>query len=104
MVDLLLRSLYKAVLTKDLKFVIHYAYYNLADSSQTIGAALKDCVGIPVKEFALIAIHENGDVKTYSSPALNPARHKIFSDAFKSTFSKAVRRVGSEASSQSQGK
>lgn len=60
---------------------------------QTIKDALRDCVRIPVKEFALIAICENGELQTYASPPLSKYHDKIFSESFKSTFTRAAHRV-----------
>jgi hypothetical protein len=49
-----------------------------------------------VKEFALIAVCENGEVQTYASPSLSKHHEKIFSDGFKSTFTRAVHRAAAD--------
>jgi len=51
-----------------------------------------------VKEFALIAVCENGDLQTFASPTLSKYHDKIFSDSFKSSFNRAMRRAAAEES------
>ncbi|KAE8449087.1 hypothetical protein EG329_008470 [Mollisiaceae sp. DMI_Dod_QoI] len=60
--------------------------------SQTIEAALRDCVGIPVKAYALIARLENGEDKVYSSASLADYRGRIFTDPVKDIFRKSIKK------------
>lgn len=63
----------------------------------TIEAALRDCVGLPVKDFALIVSLETGEEKTYTSHSLTPFQPQIFTDRFKHDFRRSVQRsVGGE--------
>lgn len=59
----------------------------------TIEAALRDCVRLPVKEFALIVLLENGEERTYTSQLLTPCQPRIFSDRFRQEFRRNVRRT-----------
>ena len=63
---------------------------------KTIEAALRDCVRLPVKEFALIVQLENGDEKTYTSQSLSPYQPRIFSDRFRQDFQRSIRRTTTE--------
>jgi hypothetical protein len=57
------------------------------DLSKTIKASLRECVGIPIKEFALAVVLENGEEKTYSSTS------QIVTDQSRQNFSRSVRRA-----------
>jgi len=61
--------------------------------TKTIEAALRECVRIPVKEFGLVVILENGEEKTYSSSSLAHYRQRFFTDQFHSNFRRAVRKA-----------
>ncbi|KAF4622808.1 hypothetical protein G7Y89_g14217 [Cudoniella acicularis] len=65
---------------------------------QPIESALRDCAQIPVREFALVVILENGEEKTYSSTSLKPYRPRIFTERFRRDFRQCVRRAGVEGS------
>ena len=67
-------------------------------SLKSIEAALKDCVRIPVKTFALYAVLENGEERTYTSQTLTPYHQEIFSRRFKEEFRRNVRRAQTEIS------
>lgn len=56
------------------------------DHFKAIETALRDCAQIPVKEFALVVLLENGEEKTYSSTSLKAHWPKIFSERFKRDF------------------
>lgn len=58
----------------------------------SIEAALRDCVGLPVKDFALIVSLETGEEKTYTSHSLTPFQPQIFTDRFKHGFRRSVQR------------
>ncbi|RFU24067.1 hypothetical protein B7463_g12271, partial [Scytalidium lignicola] len=60
--------------------------------SLSIETALRDCVGLPVKDFALIVSLENGEEKTYTSHSLTPFQPQIFTDQFKHGFRRGVQR------------
>jgi hypothetical protein len=64
---------------------------------KTIEAALRDCVGLPVKDFAVIVVLENGDEKTYTSPFLTPYQQKIFTNKFRQDFRRSMRRATAES-------
>jgi hypothetical protein len=65
--------------------------------SKTIEAALRDCVRLPVKEFALIVLLESGDEKTYTSRSLTPRQSKIFREQFITDFRRSARRGTAES-------
>ncbi|KAG0652329.1 Uncharacterized protein D0Z07_1411 [Hyphodiscus hymeniophilus] len=65
---------------------------------KSIEAALRDCVRLPVKEFALIVQLENGEERTYTSQSLTPWQPRIFGDRFRQDFRRSVHRAASEAS------
>ena len=65
----------------------------LTDSPKTIEAALRDCVRLPVKEFALIVLLESGEERTYTSQSLTPCQPRIFSERFRTDFRRNVRRA-----------
>ena len=61
-----------------------------------IEAALRDCVRLPVKEFALVVVLENGEEKTYTSQSLTPYQPNIFTDNFRHDFWRNLRRAASD--------
>ncbi|KAE9378927.1 hypothetical protein N431DRAFT_327065 [Stipitochalara longipes BDJ] len=63
----------------------------------TIEAALKDCARIGFKEFGLVVITDNGDLKSYSSPSLVPYQQRFFTDEFCSRFRRAAKKVSDNA-------
>jgi len=65
---------------------------------KNVEAALRDYAQIPVKEFALIVMQENGEQRTYSSASLKPHRSKIFTERFKKDFYQYARWVNTEGS------
>jgi hypothetical protein len=66
--------------------------------SKNVETALRDYAQIPVKEFALIVMQENGEQRTYSSTSLKPHRSKIFTQRFKKDFQQYARWVNTEGS------
>jgi hypothetical protein len=71
---------------------------------KAIETALRDCAQIPVKEFALVVLLENGEEKTYSSTSLKPHWSKIFSERFKRDFHQCANGwVGTDGSYPSSG-
>ncbi|TVY33082.1 Uncharacterized protein LOCC1_G008671 [Lachnellula occidentalis] len=65
---------------------------------QAVEHALRECAQIPVKEFALIVMQDNGEQKTYSSTSLKPHWPKIFTERFKRDFHQCARWGNAEAS------
>lgn len=72
-------------------------------SRKPIETALRECAQIPVKEFALIVMLENGEEKTYSSTSLKPHWQKLFNDRFRRDFHQCAQWVNTEASFPSSG-
>ncbi|KAG4028258.1 hypothetical protein MFRU_023g00930 [Monilinia fructicola] len=64
----------------------------------SVEECLRSCARIPVKEFAVIAILENGSEVNYTSQNLTNFQPKIFSQHFKSDFHKSIERAGLDAS------
>jgi hypothetical protein len=64
----------------------------------SVEQSLKECARVPVKEFALYVILENGREGTFTSGNLTSFQPKIFSPHFKSEFEKCVRKASMEAS------
>lgn len=60
---------------------------------QTIDTALKECAGINVKQWALIARLENGEDTVWSSQSLVKYREKIFNGDVRDVFRKSVKRA-----------
>jgi len=58
---------------------------------QSVESALRDCARIPVKEFALVAILENGQPKVYRSSNLTPTTARYFSNQLKQDFRDTIR-------------
>jgi hypothetical protein len=58
---------------------------------QSVESALRDCARIPLKEFALVAILENGQPKVYRSSNLTPATARYFSNQLKQNFRHTIR-------------
>ena len=63
---------------------------------KNVEAALRDYARIPVKEFALIVMQENGEQRTYSSASLSPHQPKIFTKRFEKNFQQYARWVNTE--------
>lgn len=79
-----------------------YIYKDLdTDFLKTVEAALKECAGIPVKDFGLVVTLENGEERTFSSTSLAPYRQRFFTGEFYSHFRRAVRKAGDDAYSNS---
>jgi hypothetical protein len=62
----------------------------------TIEQALKECVRIPVKEFALAAVLESGEERVYSTSSLAKYRGKFFGEQFKAEFHRCIRKAAHE--------
>lgn len=75
----------------------------MTDELKTVDTVLRDCVGLPVKEFALIVQLENGGNKTYTSQSLNPCQTRIFSNQFRQAFSRSVRLATMDATHSGSG-
>jgi hypothetical protein len=71
------------------------------DLFKTVEAALKECAGIPVKDFGLVVTLENGEERTFSSTSLAPYRQRFFTGEFYSHFRRAVRKASDDAYSSS---
>lgn len=67
------------------------------DLLKTVEAALKECAGIPVKDFGLVVTLENGEERTFSSTSLAPYRQRFFTGEFYSHFRRAVRKASDDA-------
>ena len=80
----------------------YYTKVNLT-LSKPIETVLRECAQIPVKEFALVVMLENGEQKTYSSTSLKPHWPKIFTERFKRDFHQCARWVTAEGSYSSSG-
>jgi hypothetical protein len=65
---------------------------------KTLESALKDHLCLPVKEFALAVVFENGKKETYTSPSLPPYESRIFTERFHEHFRQNLRRAGTEGS------
>ena len=57
---------------------------------------MKDCVRIPVKEFALAVVLESGEERVYSSPSLAKYRERFFGEQFKVEFHRSIRKAARE--------
>ncbi|TVY32091.1 Uncharacterized protein LSUB1_G008706 [Lachnellula subtilissima] len=66
--------------------------------TKAVEHALRECAQIPVKEFALIVMQDNGEQKTYSSTSLKPHWPKIFTERFKRDFHQCARWANAEGS------
>ncbi|KAF8857588.1 hypothetical protein BDZ45DRAFT_429856 [Acephala macrosclerotiorum] len=60
---------------------------------QTIDTALKECAGINVKQWAVIARLENGEDTVWSSQSLVKYREKIFNSDVREVFRRSVKRA-----------
>ncbi|KUJ12889.1 uncharacterized protein LY89DRAFT_196326 [Mollisia scopiformis] len=78
---------------QDNRFVPAPAATPVHSRTQTIEDALKECVGIPFKEFGLIVRLDTGEDRVYSSPALAGFRDKIFTEKFKQDFRRSIRKA-----------
>jgi hypothetical protein len=65
---------------------------------------LKECVRIPVKEFALAVVLENGEEKVYSSSSLARYRERFFGEQFKNEFHRSICRAARDGMHQNSGK
>lgn len=74
---------------------------NVHPRETTIETALRECARIPIKDFVLAAIDENGEVKTYTSVSLAPHRQRIFNDHFITNLRHAVKRATQDPYSSS---
>jgi hypothetical protein len=70
---------------------IQFTYSKL--TSKTIDTALKECAGVNVKQWALIARLDNGQDEIYSSQSLVEYRESIFNDSVRDVFRRSVRRA-----------
>ncbi|TVY88179.1 Uncharacterized protein LAWI1_G007561 [Lachnellula willkommii] len=66
--------------------------------AKAVEHALRECAQIPVKEFALIVMQDNGEQKTYSSTSLKLHWPKIFTERFKHDFHQCARWANAEGS------
>jgi hypothetical protein len=73
-------------------------------SFKPVEAALKDCAGLSVKEFALITRGGNGEEETYTSASLIPHQQKIFTSNFRLDFRRIVQRASPGGSYLYQGR
>jgi hypothetical protein len=64
---------------------------------------LRECVGIPVKEFGLVVTLENGEERTFSSISLAPYRQRFFTGDFYSRYRRAVRKANTDDAYSSSG-
>ena len=64
---------------------------------QTVGDSLRNCANIPVKDFALIAVLEDGQEKIYSSNSLKHFQDSIFSDQVRQEFRHCLQRTTNRA-------
>ncbi|KAM0176294.1 hypothetical protein ACHAPF_004944 [Botrytis cinerea] len=64
----------------------------------TVEEALRSCARIPVKEFAVIAILDDGREVNYTSQTLKNFQPRIFSPHLKNDFHKSVQRAALDAS------
>jgi hypothetical protein len=74
-----------------------------ADWVKTVEAALRECAGIPVRDFSLVVTLENGEEKTFSSVSLAPYRQRIFTQDFYVNYRRAVRKANPDGSYCSSG-